>query len=154
MLTLKELYHRSPEKITPEILKRIQQDPNHFEIFLREHLIEAEDRLEVVETPLPWGVQKEFIATRPDGKWRKQTLIIPESGEEGRRLLQRWALKQQTLTAYKWQLSGRQLEDWDLATPDNIDGIRQDISRLTRAEKLEAEEDWRRSHLIWGQKKN
>lgn len=154
MLTLKELYQRSPEKITPEILSRIEQDPGYFEIFLKEHLIEPEDHLETLETPLPWGVRKEFIATRPDGKWRKQTLIIPEPGEENRRLLQQWAAKQQTLTAYKWQLAGRRLEDWDLATPDNIDGIRQDISRLTPAERREAEEDWRRSQLIWGQKKN
>ena len=154
MLTLNEYWIQHPEELTPETMEKIGTDPEFFKSFLIQNLLEPEDELRILDTRIPGGLKREFIASRPDGRWRKQTLVVPDPGAANENLLKGWAMKQQTLTAYKWQLSGRKLEDWDLATLDNIDGIRKDIEGLTQEEIQEAEQDWRRSQLLWGQKKN
>jgi hypothetical protein len=140
-----------PDRLSDADLDKIFESQQSYEKFMIDHLIEPTDSLTIRETETPLGIKKEYIAVRPNGKWRKQTFIFQHEGLE---IDPSAFIKEQTICAYKWMLSGKRLEDWELCNPDNLNQILEDIKNLSEEDMARARAEHRRDDLIFNKSSN
>jgi hypothetical protein len=68
-------------KYGPELVERMQ-DPAQAEWLIREYLMQAGDRIQIEENPVPHGIQISYTVTEPSGKWsRLHFLKRSQAGE-------------------------------------------------------------------------
>lgn len=151
MLTLTEFEEKYPDRLSKELVDWIFENPKNFEKFMLENLVESTDDLRIRDTLTPIGIKREYVAIKPDGTWRKQSLVFAHNDIEVDPIA---FVKEQTICAYKWILSGRRIEDWDMATPENIDRILEDIKKLTAEEVERAQAERKIDNLIFSNNSN